>query len=374
MKKILFVATVDNHILSFHLPFLEWFKEQGYEIHVASNGNGDIPFVDIKHNVMFERIPFRTTNYKSYKKLKNIINDNNYSLIHCHTPVGGVIGRLASRHARKKGTSVIYTAHGFHFYKGSSLISWLIYYPIEKLLSKYTDCIITINEEDYQSAVGNKFKTNYIKMVHGVGVDLTRFSGWSSEEKRELRKRYEYNQNDFILFYAAELNKNKHQDLLIRAVQILKEKIPNIKLLLAGKGDLSEEYKDLARSLNVDGNIDFLGYRKDIPGLLAISDISVSASRREGLPVNVMEAMATGLPLVVTNCRGNRDLVQDGMNGFIKDVDDVEEFASSIMSLYNSVELRKQFGEKSIELAQKYSLENVLMQMKEMYSKQLGGE
>jgi len=368
MDKILFTATVDSHILSFHIPYLKWFKEQGYEVHVASNGNADIPFVDIKHNVLFERSPFKFANIKAFMQLKKVISNNDYVIIHCHTPMGGVLTRLAAKKSRKTGTRVIYTAHGFHFYKGAPIINWLIYYPIEKWLSRYTDCLITINEEDHNTAIDKKFKASKINMVHGVGVDLNKFERQTKKKKSHMRKEYGYKEEDFILFYAAELNHNKHQDLLINVINILIDKIPNIRLLLAGSGPLENKYKKRVEQLDIKDNVDFLGYRNDIPNLLMLSDIVVASSKREGLPVNIMEAMGTGLPLVVTNIRGHRDLVNDGENGFVVDIDDVKGFANSIEELYKDEQLRHKFGNRSYELVQKYSLENVINEMKLIYT------
>jgi glycosyltransferase EpsD len=367
MKKILFTATVDSHIINFHIPYLKWFKEQGYEVHVASNGNSNIPFVDVKYNIPFERSPFKLANLKAYKQLKKIIDDNNYRLIHCHTPMGSVLTRLAAKKARKKGTKVIYTAHGFHFFKGSPLINWLLYYPVEKWLSKHTDCLITINDEDYESAVGKKFKAGSIKKVNGVGIDLNKFTPQTKEKKKELRKEYGYSNTDFILIYVAEMSYRKHQDLLINTIDILKNRIPNIKLLLVGSGNLMKKYKEQVKKLGLNDYIYFLGYRKDVPNLMAISDISVSSSRQEGLPVNVMEAMATGLPLVVTDCRGNRDLVRNKENGYVVGIDDVDGFANAIELIYKSKQIRKRFGEKSLIDIQRYSLDNIVREMKNMY-------
>ncbi|RKO62834.1 glycosyltransferase family 4 protein [Caldibacillus debilis] len=366
MKKILFTATVDSHILNFHIPYIKWFREKGYEVHVASNGTKNIPYVTKKFNIPFERAPFKLVNFKAYKELKYIIENNDYVLIHCHTPVGSVITRLAAKNARKKGTKIIYTAHGFHFFKGAPLKNWLFYYPIEKWLSKYTDCIITINDEDYQIAK-NKFKTKKVERVNGVGVDLKKFTMQTKEMKSNLRNKYKYDNSDFILFFAAELNKNKHQDLLIKATSIIKNKIPQVKLLLAGDGPLKDFYKKLANQLGVKEYVEFLGYRKDIQNLLCLSDVVVSSSRREGLPVNIMEAMATGLPLVVTNCRGNRDLVKNKVNGFVVALDDVLGLVNSIEQIFNSKELKEKYSLSSLEMVQKYSLDSVLPKMEEIY-------
>lgn len=366
MKKVLFTATVDSHIVNFHIPFLKWFKDQGYEVHVASKGNSIIPFVDKKHDVSFHRSPYNKANIKAYRDLKNVITKNNYELIHCHTPMGSVLTRFAARKSRNKGTKVLYTAHGFHFFKGAPLINWLLYYPIEKWMSRNTDCLITINEEDY-NLVENTFKSSEIKLVSGVGINLKKFQPQTNEKKTFLRKEYNYNDSDFILFFAGELSFRKNQDLLIRVIGKLREKIPNIKLLLAGEGDLSHKYKLQVDKLDLSDNIHFLGYRNDVKNLLLMSDIAVSSSRQEGLPVNIMEAMATGLPLIVTECRGNIDLVKDFKNGFVVKLDDIEDFANKIHELYINAEIRTRFSQNNLEIIHNYSLENVEKEMEKIY-------
>ena len=379
MKRILFIATVVKmHIMPFHIPYLEWFKKNGYEVHVCARNDYEtredckIPFCDKYYDLPFKRSPFKWNNKVVYNCLKEIIDNNSYDIVHCHTPMGGAITRLAARNARKKGTKVIYTAHGFHFYSGAPLKNWILYYPVEKWLSKYTDCLITINEEDYNRAIKSNFKANSIHLVHGVGIDINKFNPQTLGKKNELRKEYGINNDDFILFYAAELNYNKHQDLLINVINLLKNKIPNIKLLLAGNGNYKGQYEKQVRDLGLQDNVKFLGFRKDISNLLKIADIAVASSRREGLPVNVMEAMATGLPLVVTDCRGNRDLVSDGENGYVVGLDDAEGFANAVWKLYVSEGLRQRFGRKNLDLVKKYSLDKVKKEMEEIYSKYLG--
>jgi len=367
MKKVLFTATVERHIVSFHLPHLKWFKDNGYEVHVATRGEGAIPYCDKFYNVCFERSPFKPANLKAYFRLKEIIGVNEYSLVHCHTPVGGLLTRLVSRRARENGTSVLYTAHGFHFFHGCSRMHWLLYYPIEWWLSKYTDAIITINQEDYCTVTKANFMSRKVYLINGVGVDIEKFKQKEFQDVSKLRREYGYSDNEFILLYAAELSFRKHQDLLIEVVDLLKDKIPNIKLLLAGSGDLEPEYRRKVELLGVRSHVDFLGYRDDVAYLMMISDIAVSSSRQEGLPVNVIESMAAGLPVVVTNCRGNRDLVVDGQNGFVVG-DDIQSFASAIEKLYVSRVTRDSFGKRSLQLVAPYSLENVICQMEHVYS------
>ena len=346
-------------------------------MHVAvsdSGGPGDIPFCDRFFAVTFARSPFTFSNIQAYRQLKEILDSNDYDLIHCHTPVASVLTRLAARKARKRskgdapkvGAKVFYTAHGFHFFKGASLMNWKVYYPIEKWLSRYTDCLITINQEDYDCASKN-FRAGKVALVHGVGVDVGRFKPQSNAKKAELRNEYGYENQDFILIYAGELNHNKHQDFLIEVASMLKDRISNLKILLAGNGQLLEQYQAQIRRLNVEQQVVLLGYRNDIHRLLSLADIAVSSSRREGLPVNVMEAMAVGLPLIVTDCRGNRDLVVHNRNGFVVASEDKEGFAQSIEKLYHSEELRKQFSVNNLSDIQQYRLETITDEMEKLY-------
>lgn len=329
MKKVLFTATVDSHILHFHIPYLKMFKENGYEVHVATSEDGEIPYCDVKHRVSFERSPIKINNLKAIKQLKKIISEEKFDIIHCHTPMGGVVTRLAARTARKNGTRVIYTAHGFHFYKGAPLLNWLVYYPIEKFLSRYTDTLITINQEDYDIAK-KKFHAKETKLVHGVGVDKSRFDfTMTPEEKKAYRESVGVSENDFVVIYVAELIKRKNQIMAIEAIRKLKDEQRNIKLLLVGTGALEQLYKEKVKEYGLENNVVMLGYRRDVPQLMKISDLAISTSRQEGLPVNIMEAMCAGLPVVATDCRGNRDLVcKENLVG----IDDVNALAEKIIN------------------------------------------
>lgn len=335
MKKVLFTATVDSHILQFHLPFLKLFKDKGYEVHVATNGNEEIPYCDKKHIISFERSPYKTNNLKAIKQLRKIINEEKYDIIHCHTPMGGVVTRLAAKQARKKyHTRVIYTAHGFHFYKGAPLLNWLLYYPVEKYLAKYTDTLITINNEDYELAKKKFSKRCFdIQYVPGVGIDEEKFNiKMTEKEKQDLRKSLGLKKDDFVMIYPAELNKNKNQLMIINAMGELTKKYKNIKVLLPGIDSYNGYYQRLVKEKRLEDYINFLGYRNDIPQLLKISNIALATSKREGLPLNVMEAMYEGLPIIATDCRGQRDLVKDGVSGYL--IKDTNELIKKIEKVY----------------------------------------
>lgn len=369
MKKVLFTATVDSHILQFHLPFLKLFKDQGYEVHVATNGNEDIPYCDKKIKICFERSPIKINNLKAISELKKVINEEKYDIIHCHTPMGSVVTRLAAKGARKKyHARVIYTAHGFHFFKGAPLKNWLIFYPVEKYLSRYTDTLITINNEDYELAKNKFKKCKDVQYVPGVGIDEEKFNfTMTKKEKSELRKSLGLKDDDFVMIYPAELSKRKRQIWLINTLSNLLNNHCDMHLLLPGRDSLNGKCQQLTKKLDLDNQIHFLGYRNDIPKLLKISDLAVSTANQEGLPVNIMEAMYVGLPIVASNCRGNRDLVKDGENGYLVGLDDCNEYVESIVKMYNDNECRNKFIQKNSVYINDYLLEKIMIKIKRIY-------
>lgn len=371
MKKVLFTATVDSHILQFHLPFLKLFKEKGYEVHVATNGNEEIPYCDVKHIVSFERSPFNLNNLKAIKQLRKIINVEKFDIIHTHTPMGSVVTRLAAKKSRKKyHTRVIYTAHGFHFFKGAPLKNWIMFYPVEKYLSKYTDILITINQEDYELAKSKFKKCKDIEYVPGVGIDEEKFNfKMSQKEKQELRKSLGLKDDDFVMIYPAELNYNKNQLMIINAIDELSKKYKDIKVLLPGIDSYNGYYQNIVKEKQLSVYIKFLGYRKDIPKLLKIADLALATSHREGLPLNVMESMFVGLPIIATDCRGQRDLVKDHVNGYLVNINDQERFNDCIEKIYLSRGENNKFGKESKYVIQEYLLDKILDKLSKIYFK-----
>lgn len=371
--KILFVATVRSHIGQFHMPFIRRLKELGCTVDAAYRDNSadkqglDTSDIDSVFEVPFSRSPYSTDNIKAYFVLRKILKENHYDIVHCHTPMGAVVTRLAAKSLRKKGLKVIYTAHGFHFYKGASKFNWLVFYNIEKYLSKYTDCLITINGEDYELAKNNHFKAEKIVRVAGVGVDLSEFSPKSDEQKSALRKEYGYSNDEFIMIYPADFCERKNQMMLLRALMLIIEKHDNVRLLLPGLQTYIAESKQFCKDNNLTDKVDFMGYRRDIYKLDVLSDISVSASRQEGLPINLIEAMALGNPIVATDVRGNNDLVQNDINGYLVPLNDYRAMADKVEELINRPDIIKAFGESALKLVEKYSVDAVLENMTEIY-------
>ena len=310
----------------------------------------------------FERSPIRKNNLQVYKDLKNIIDTEQYEIIHFHTPMGGAIGRLAARSARKKGTKVIYTAHGFHFFKGAPLVNWLAYYPAERWLAKYTDVLITINTEDYE--IAKKFKVNRIEYVPGVGIDTDKFKN-IEVNRTEKRESLGVSEDDFMIISVGELNKNKNHQVIIRAIAKLRNE--KIKYVLCGQGPLETELRELAKELDVENQVKFLGFRKDVPDLMKVADLFAFPSYREGLSLSLMEAMASGLPVVCSEIRGNTDLIEDGKGGYLVEPSDVEGFAKYIKELIEDSRLKSEFGDFNHKKIENYSIENVMKEVENIY-------
>lgn len=371
--KVLFVATVRSHVGQFHMPFIKTLKALGHTVDAAYRDNSadkqglDTSAIDTEYDVPFSRSPYSFDNVKAYKVLKKIIDENDYDAIHCHTPMGAVVTRMAAKNARKKGCKVIYTAHGFHFYKGAPALNWRVFYPIEKHLSKYTDCLITINQEDYQLATKGGFDTKMILHVNGVGVDLSQFSPASAEEKLALRDKYGIDRDAFVMIYPADFCERKNQLMLLKALKIITEKHKNVKLLMPGLQTYIAPAEQYCRENNLMDYVEFMGYRRDIYKLDALADISVSSSRQEGLPINLIEAMALGNPIVASDVRGNNDLVENGVNGYLVPLNDSEQMAARITELIDNPALIEQFGAQSRKHVEKYGQDAVIEEMLGIY-------
>ena len=372
MKKVLFVATVvKTHIMEFHIPYLKMFKQMGWVTSVAAKNDYEnpadciIPYCDAYFNVPFERNPLKLQNLKAFKSLKKIIDEGKYNIIHCHTPVGAMLTRLAARQARKRGTRVFYTAHGFHFYKGAPVVNWLLYYPVEKWLSRYTDVLITINKEDYGRA--KAFNAGKVCYVPGVGIELEKFQRTEEVHKEKhnwLCTEFEIPENTWILLSVGEVNKNKNHRVVIEALGKLGRR--DIYYVICGRGPLSEEYKSLSKKLDIEKQVILAGYRMDVADFYKAADVFVFPSFREGLPVSVMEAMASGLAVIATRIRGSSDIVKEKINGVLLNPKDVQGFANAINAVCNIDEI-KQMTFVNVKTAKQFDLAVILRQYQKLY-------
>lgn len=374
-SRVLVLASVASMIDQFNMPNIKLLKELEYKVHVACNfidGNtcSEEQITTLKNNlseanVEFHQIDFQRNvmklkdNVRAYKQVKKLVTNYNFEFIHCHSPIGGVVGRLAGK---KTNTKVIYTAHGFHFYEGAPLINWLIYYPIERWLSKYTDTLITINREDYKNA--SVFKSKRKEYVHGVGIDISKFE-LTTSNRSKTRKSIDINEDEIMVLSVGELNKNKNHQVLIKAIAELRDE--TIKYVICGQGRLKNELITLSKELKVDHQVEFLGFRNDIPELMDAADIYAFPSFREGLSVSLMEAMASGLPVICSNIRGNNDLIVEDKGGYLIPPSDYLEISKKIKLLSDSKELRNELGSYNKVSIMKFSESNVMDEISRIY-------
>ncbi len=387
MKKALLVTTVSGFVPQFEMNNVRILQEMGYEVHYASNyhmpsyGN-DNSRLDgtgiIRHQVDFERSPFTLKNITVYKQLKKVMEEGQFDLVHCHTPMGGALARIAA-HNTKTGP-VLYTAHGFHFFKGAPLVNWLCYYPVEKMLSHYTDVLICINQEDYERTK-KKFYAKQVIKIPGVGIDIKRIENITVDRNKK-REELGIGKDQKVLLFVGEMTKNKNHRLIIEAVAKLHNKNhrliieavaklhnSNVTAVFCGHGQEEQHLRELAKTLHVEEQIRFLGYRKDVLEIYKIADLFVFPSMREGLPVALIEAMASGLAVVCSKVRGNTDLIDD--ESVMAAPTDVDGFCKAISKALSDDAYRKELAGKNQKAVQKFDKQNVISIMSQIY-RQLG--
>lgn len=371
--KVLILASVASMIDQFNIPNIKLLIEMGFTVEVACNflsGNtcSDEKIQTLKtmldkmgvkiYQIDFARDAFKLSqNLRAYRQVLEIMTNNRYEFIHCHSPIGGLCGRLAGH---KTKTKVIYTAHGFHFYKGAPLLNWLVYYPIEKFLSRYTDVLITINKEDFARA--KTFHARKVEYVPGVGIDIDKIQAVTVDRTKK-RKELGIPDDAFLFISVGELNRNKNHEIVIRALSML-DANDNLYYIIAGTGPLKGHLQSLIKKSGLSSRIQLLGYRTDVIKLLKISDCFVFPSLREGLPVALMEAITCGLSVVCSSIRGNTDLVDDDLNGCLFRSSDI---GSLIHCLNKAIHYSNW---KTDELNHKISVlsqDIVLSQMKRIY-------
>ena len=372
-KKILFAATVvKTHVMQFHLPCLRMLRDMGWETSVAAKNDYEdpadcrIPGCDHYYDIPFARLPWKKDNLTAYRQLKALIEQEHYSIVHCHTPVGAMIARLAARKARKQGTKVVYTAHGFHFFKGAPLVNWLLYYPAEKLLAPLTDVLITINGEDYARAQ-KKIRAKKILYIPGVGIDTEKFYP-DPEIRAEKRRELGLRDSDFVLLTVAEMTKNKNHATVLRAISQMKGSpaYEDLQYLICGRGEQRQALEELTDELGIRDHVRFLGYRSDAADLYRAADVFPFMSFREGLSVALMEALCSGMCAVCTRIRGNTDLIRDGVTGLFCE-NSPQALGETLTLLYEDPSLRERLGTAAAGQMGRYDEKTILLQMRQVY-------
>lgn len=377
MKKILYITTVSRTINAFLVPHIEMLLENGYKVDCATCVDKKVNQVLINKgvkifNIPFSRSPLSFGNIKAFKELIKLQKENKYDIVHVHTPVASIYGRLLKIRFPKLKT--IYTAHGYHFLKGGPKLGWIIYYPIEKMMAKLTDVTININKEDYE-ITKTKLNPKKCYLVNGVGLDLNQYKPLSKEKQESKRKELRLEKDDFVVIMIAELNENKNQIQLIKAMELLKDKYPNIKAISVGEGHKFEELQQEINNRGLKNNFKLLGFRTDVNELINISDIGILLSYREGLPRNIMELMANGKKVIATNVRGCRDLVCNDNIGTLVKVGDFERTANTIEKYYLEI-ISKEIMTESYKVKpfkyetskiSSYSISNVNEELEQIY-------
>ena len=377
-KRVLIVASV--------VSFIEWFnkenvdylnKTKGCELHIACNFDymedtdeeRTRAYIDkiksegvILHNIHFARSPFSSQNIDCYKQLKAIIDENHFDLIHVHTPTVSILTRLAARKARKEGTTVMYTCHGFHFHNAAPKKNWLMYYPMERLMSRFCDYIVTINKEDFNRA--KTFHAPNVRYIPGVGVNINRIHDCKID-KRAYKREIGVPENCVLVLSIGEMIERKNHEVIVRA--LAKVQNPNVYYAICGKGPLREHLEQMANELGVGDRVKFLGFRKDIPELCNTADISAFPSRIEGLGLAGIEAMAAGVPLVSSNVHGILDYVIDGKTGYALNPEDVDGFAKAISKLADDENLRNEMAGNCWSAVAPFDFNHALREMWNIY-------
>lgn len=374
MKHALIITTIGGFLPQFEMNDVKILQENGYTVHYASNFKNPVYDIDEKklqemglvlHHIDICKSPFHVIkNAGACLKLRKIIKKEQIRLVHCHNPMGGVLGRLAALLCRRK-VCVIYTAHGFHFYKGAPKKNWLLYGTAERLLAHCTDRLITINHEDYENA--KRFglrRGGKVEYIPGVGVDIAKFR--KIEELRPGKRReLGLPEGAFHVVSVGELNENKNHKAVIRAIARLGGN--DIYYSICGSGPLEIQLQEEIKALGLQQRVRLLGYRTDVAEVLQSADCFAFPSKREGLGIAAIEALACEVPMIAADNRGTREYVRDGGNGIVCDADSEQDFANAICRLKESVSLRRQLAEGCRQTAERFSIEATDKIMRRIY-------
>lgn len=366
MKKILFAASTLSHIQNFHLPYLQEFHNREYEVWVAANSSGAVPYADHVIALPFAKSLLSFQNIKAIFLARRLLKEQNFNIVSTHTALASAIIRAAILPLHKR-PKVFCTVHGYLFSENDGLKKWIYLLP-EKICARVTNVLMVMNHEDYEIAKRHKLYKEKLAYINGMGIDLKKFTPATQEEKRSIRKKMGIPEDDFLFVYAAEFSKRKNQAFLIRSFSEVCQEYPNMKLLLAGKGALLGECRELIRQLHKEDQISFLGYVSDMRELYAACDACVSTSKIEGLPFNIMEAMACGLPVIASDIKGHQELVKDGKTGLLYKSGNSVGLQDKIKIICENQDFKMRAEEKIRVQLEPYELHQVFKQIMKVYA------
>ncbi|MGN0482369.1 MAG: glycosyltransferase family 4 protein [Lachnospiraceae bacterium] len=384
MEKVLMTASVASMIDLFNWDNIRILQQMGKEVHVAANFKfGSVTSqqrVDqfrkeleeagvIVHHLPFpRRMGAVKEMMQSYRGLKKLMEENRFQMVYTQTPIGGVLTRLAARKHHKKGMKVMYAAHGFHFFKGAPLMNWLLFYPIERICARFTDVLLTMNQEDYQRA--QNFPAKEIAYIPGVGLELKKFEKENNHvDQTMIRQKFGLTKEDYILMSVGELTRRKNQETVIRAMALIPDS--SIKYCIVGMGEYEEFFRQLIKELQLENRVYLLGYSSKVSRMLQMADCFIFPSLQEGLPVALMEAMAATKPVICSQIRGNTDLIEHKKSGLLVEAKDENGYAKAIMAMYQNPQKALEFARQARKKVEGFSKERVNEKMRELYEEML---
>lgn len=374
MKRALIVTAIGGFLPQFEMNDVRILQEYGVEVHYASDFQNPVYDFDLEalhrhgiktHPISVKKSPARLMdNLKALLQLKRLIDREEIDLVHCHNPMGGVVARLAAALSKRK-PALIYTAHGFHFYKGAPLLNWLLFYPAERFLAHFTDCLVTINREDEKAAKRFRLRgKGQVFLIHGVGVDMKRFYP-RPQERAAIRERLGIPPEAFHVVTAAELNRNKNQSVVIQAIAETKE--DSLYYSICGKGPRREELQGEIDRYELNDKVKLLGYRYDMTDILQSADCFAFPSFREGLGIAAVEALACGVPVIAADNRGTREYMEDRVNGLVCDPADPKSFAQALQRLQGDKAFYERLCAQCRPSADRFSVEDTDGKMRKIY-------
>lgn len=365
MKKILIVASSYFFIRTFLIPHIRYWVENGWMVHVASENDGTtIPYAHRQIDIPIKRTPLHMSNLTAVCRLRQLMNEERYDIVNCHTPIGAMVARMAASQSRRRyGTKVVYMTHGLHFYNGAKKKNWMLYCPAEMFLASYTDAIISINEEDRLHIEKYFPQIPYQYKLPGIGYDTRHIGALGLQDRDALRRKYSLQSDDFVLLYIARYTADKNHRFLIKSLVDIQRKIERCKIVMVGDGEEMVACRKLARDLNVDDSVIFAGFQLNITDYLQMADVGVSPSVSEGLGLGIVEEMYASLPILASRVRGHRDLINHGENGLLFTLNDKYDFIEKLIYLYNNPSFRINMGRTAHIGVEKYSIENVIPQL-----------
>lgn len=342
-KKALIITTVSGFLPQFELSDVNILQELGFEVHYASNFKQpaykkrcNFSKLGIQtHPISIRKSPLNIWgNFLAFLQLRKLMNQEEFALIHCHNPMGGVLARIATIGLKGRRPWLIYTAHGFHFYRGASLWNWIFYYTAERILAHRTDCLITINHEDLKVAKGFRLRKNgFVACIPGVGVDIVRFQ---ADSGRLTRQQLHIPEQALFILSVGELNENKNHVAILKAMKQLRDSTIFYGICGTGTPGYQRKLLDLANEWGLENQFRLFGYQEKIEDYLHLADIFAFPSYREGLGIAALEAMAAGCPLITADNRGTREFMIDGCTGIMVPPEDIHGFAKAIRQMKDS--------------------------------------